>query len=371
MLINLIPLLSYAQFSDHLIDKARQNIAEQVQVMPDPQLMALENIKVVIPSSENKSDEKCVYLIHANNIKEFHKTSETIESLLETNQESCQMFKDLAYQKEKLKKDKKWTFSFHFGFSRTFYDNTDMKLRSSRVDVLIKDFEFDERTSADFYNPSTWKKPLDAFRWIDEPTNHFIITAEKNNHSIILSIFHPKFLKKQYQQKHVTGVVDGVAVDDVIEINEPFDGYNNQLGEMYLVRFENTHLQMAWEVGYGYDIKLFNSNKYGALSIRPAIYVGMMSGRNLSVYIKEGEYWEFDDGVDRHQIQGLMYSAQVRLNYRIQNFTLFIDGKYSKATLEHGFFDGTASYDLSYKAVTFGVGYTFESRKKKKKKPVL
>jgi hypothetical protein len=368
-LIVLIPVVSMAQVSDKLIYEAREKIKQKVEMLPDPQIMALDNIKVEIPSINSISEEKCVYLIHANQLTQFHKTSDTIKSLIEDNQDSCHMFKEVEKVKHDLKQENKWIFSFHFGFSRTFYDNTDMKLKSSRVDVLIRDFEIDERTSANFYNPQNWESAMDSLRWIDEPTNHFIITAEKNNHSIILSIFHPKFLKQQYQQKHVTGIVDGVAVDEVMHINEPFDGYNNQLGEMYLVRFENTHLQMAWEVGYGYDIKLFNSSKLGTLSIRPAVFVGMMSGQNLSVYTKPGEYWDYDDGVDKHQIQGMLLSGQVRLNYRIQNFNLFIDGKYSKASLKHGFFDGTAEYDLSYKAITFGIGYTFNPRKKKRRVP--
>lgn len=373
ILINLIPLISFAQLSEELIYQAHQEVKQKVETLPDPQVMELDNIKISIPSTANKSDEKCVYLIHSNNLTKFHHTSDSIQELIEENQDTCSLFKDVSEAKLKLKKDNKWVFSFHFGFSRTFYDNTDMKLKSSRIDVEIKDFEIDERTSAGFYNPANWESAMDAFRWIDEPTNHFIITAEKNNHNIILSIFHPKFLKKQYQEKYVTGVIDGVEVDGVIDINEPFDGYNNQPGEMYLIRFENTHLQMAWEVGYGYDIKLFNSDKFGTFSVRPAVYIGMMSGRNYSVYTKPGEYWEYDDAADRHQIQGMLLSGQIRLNYRIKNFNLFVDAKYSKTHLKHGFFDGTAEYDLSYKAVTFGVGYTFDfsKKKKKKKKPIF
>lgn len=370
LILSLVLALNcFAQLQIPALNSIKAKAVENLETEDDPQLMELTDVKIKIPTSGSADSEKCIFLIHADHkLKTIHEAAARIDNLIENNAESCSLIKEAKIQKNKLTKDNKWNFSFHFGFSRTKYHNTDMRLKSSRIDVLIKDFEIDERTSAGFYNPTNWEKFGDAFRWIDEPTNHFIITAEKNNHSIILSIFHPKFLKKQYQNKHVIGTVDGVAVDDLIDINEEFDGYNNQVGEMYLVRFENTHMQMAWSVGYGYDIKLFNSEKAGALSIRPTVYIGAMTGQNYSVYVQEGEYWEFDDGKDKNRIQGLILTGGLRLNYRIKNFNFFVDGQYSRTHLNHGFMDGTAEYNLTYTPLTFGIGYTFDFSKNKKKR---
>lgn len=342
------------------------------------QLLEMADIKIVIPAKDlpHVKQDKCVVLLHAQkNIKNIREASNYLSSNKLSGNGQCDL---LDHAKNQISKHKKkssgWNFSFHFGFTRTTYDNTDMRIKSDRVDVLIKDFEFDERTSASFYNPANWESWMDAFRWIDEPTNHFVLTAEKNGHSIILSVFHPKFLKKKYQTKHVTGVVDGVTVDQFMDINEEFDGYNNQVGEMYLVRFENTHMQMAWQLGYGYEIKLIDSQKFGTFSVRPAVLIGVMSGMHYDVYIQEGEYWEFDDYKDQHKIQGPMASVGLRVNYKIKNFNLFVDGKYSYAQLKHGYGDpnGYAEYDLSYKALTFGIGYTLPTgkNKKKKRKPI-
>lgn len=375
LLLTLIVGNAYANIpsKNYIVNK----IGEAVGVKEDPQVLELSDIKIIIPTSGPVESESCMILVHSKkDLKDMYEASEFMRGNINNNSDRCPLLGEINNINKNQKinlKDKKsspWNFSFHFGFTRTFYNNTDMRLKSDRLDVTIKDFEIDERTSHGFYNPANWEKWDDSFRWIDEPTNHFILTAEKNGHSIILSIFHPKFLKKQYQTKHVIGTVDGVEVNDFIEINEEFDGYNNQLGEMYLVRFENTHMQMAWQVGYGYEIKLIESIKFGTFSVRPAIFIGVMSGQHYDVYIQEGEYWEFDDHKDPHIIQGPMASVGLRINYKIKNFNFFVDGKYSYAQLKHGYGNagGTAEFDLSYKAIAFGVGYTIPWNKKKNKK---
>jgi hypothetical protein len=271
-----------------------------------------------------------------------------------------QLSKESLAPIEIIKKDEDgdtWKIKFFFGFTRTSYSPTDMKLNSSRVDVVIKDFEFDERTSAHFYNPLKWEKPQNALQWIDEPTNTFAFSLEKGKDAFYLTAFHPKFLKKQYQTKHVTGTVDSVAVDGKMPINEPFDGYNNQVGEMYLVRFENTHRQMDWQLGYGRKLEIFDNKKAGKLIYIPRVDVGVTSGQNYSVYTKKGEYWEYDGVPDKHRIQGLNASVGHRLEYEKKDVTLFVDQKVTASKLKHGFMDGEASYQMLYSPVTFGVGF--------------
>ena len=67
-----------------------------------------------------------------------------------------------------------------------------MKFRSSRYNVDIKDYDWQERSSRTFFNPKTWmvedNNPLQV---IDEPTNKFTLSLEKNGLEIFLSAFHP------------------------------------------------------------------------------------------------------------------------------------------------------------------------------------
>ena len=360
--------LPYSLFAKGLPSKAEfmdvlsQN--EYIEGVEDVELLAAQ---MRVENSNINLNSKCTFLIKSDDQRDFFQQINTVS----TNPESISNYEcDLAGINEEIERNG-WNFSFHFGFTRTNYRPTDMQLSSSRMDVLIHDFEFQERTSAGYYNPGNWESVQDAFRWIDEPTNSFVLTAEKNGHSIILSIFHPKFLKKTHQNAHVVGTIDGVAVDDFIDINEDFDGYNNVPGEMYLVRFENTHLQMEYSLGYGYELKIIDSEKYGTLSVRPEIFLGVMTGGNLTVYTRPGEYWIYDDHKQPLEVQGIMYSGGLRVNYEIKNFNFFVEGKAAVAHLNHGFMDGRAKYDLSYQSLTFGVGYTFKKRDKKKKKPLF
>lgn len=337
---------------------------EHIEDVSDVELLAAQ---MRIENSQLNLDSKCTFLIKSDDQKDFFEQIKAVSSNPESiSNNDC----DLKGLNNEIKQNG-WNFSFHFGFTRTHYQPTDMQLTSSRMDVLIHDFEFQERTSAGYYNPANWESFQDAFRWIDEPTNSFILTAEKNGHSIILSIFHPKFLKKTHQNAHVVGTVDGVEIDDFIDINEDFDGYNNVPGEMYLVRFENTHLQMEYSLGYGYDLKIIDSEKYGTLSVRPEVFLGVMTGGNLTVYTKKEEYWEYDHFKQPLGVQGIMYSGGLRVNYEVKNFNFFVEGKAAVAHLNHGFMDGRAKYDLHYQSLTFGVGYTFKKREKKKKKPLF
>jgi hypothetical protein len=260
-----------------------------------------------------------------------------------------------------------WKFNFRMGFNRTKYSDTDMHLKSSRVDATIKNFSFQERTSSDFYNPKNWQQPMDAFRWIDEPTNSFTFSAEKNNNEFSLTAFHPKFLKQPYETKQVTGTVDGIAVDKVMPINEEFDGYNDKPGEMHLTRFESTHMQMDWQLGYGRNITLVDGKKYGKLVYTPSIYAGLTSGKHYDVYVKPGAYWDFDDAEDKMKIQGANIAVGNKIKYEYGRANIFVENKFTWSHLKHQFMDGTAEYNMKYNATTFGLGYKlFETKPKPK-----
>jgi len=267
--------------------------------------------------------------------------------------------------KKKDDKGKEWKIRFHFGFSRTQYWNTDMHLNSSRVNVLVRDFEFDERTSANYYNPANWTSIDQAFKWIDEPTNTFAFSFERDKDVFYFTAFHPKFLKSKDQQKHVTGTIDGVEVDQVMYLNKPFTGYNNVPGEMHLVRFENTHYQMDWQIGYGRKLVIFDGEKSGKLSYTPRVDVGLTSGQNYTVYLKENEYWEYDGFKDRHRVQGVNASIGHRVEYQRGRVGLHVDQRMVFSRLNQGFMDGTANFNMQYSPITFGVSFDLYTIKKK------
>ena len=248
-----------------------------------------------------------------------------------------------------------WKISFSFGNTRTHYFNSDVHLKDSRIDVHIKDAEFTERTSDSFYNPTTWKTLNNASQWIDEPTNTFLFSAQKGANVIYLSIFHPKFLINN-QDKQVTGIVDGVPVNQVMQINPAFHGYNNQPGEMHLTRFQDTHMQMDWEIGYGRKFIIFSGKKAGTLSYTPAAYIGLTSGKNDSLYLKKGAYWDYDEIEAKNTIEGANISVSQRLEYQRGRVSLFVDQKFTHSELKHQFMDGEADFSMNYMPVSFGLG---------------
>lgn len=233
-----------------------------------------------------------------------------------------------------------------------------MKLESSRLNVVIKDFEFQERTSAQYYDPRNWKQFQDAFRWIDEPTNTWAFSAEKKNNVLYLNVSHPKFLKVGFQDKHVTGTVDGVSVDQVMPINEPFDGYNDQPGQMHLTRFENTHKQMDWQIGYGRKFVVFDGKKSGQLSYTPQVFAGVTSGAPVSIYLKEGQYWDYDEHVDDMRVLGANASVGQMLEYKRGHVGIYAAQKFTVSHYKQGFMDGKAEFDMKYASpITFGVTF--------------
>ncbi len=278
---------------------------------------------------------------------------------------SCAMIRELAAAgtppleiRQKDQDGNEWKIRFNFGFARHTYLPTDMKLESSRLNVVIKDFEFQERTSAEYYDPRNWKQFQDAFRWIDEPTNTWAFSAEKKNNVLYLNVSHPKFLKVGLQDKHVTGTVDGVAVNQVMPINEPFDGYNNQPGQMHLTRFENTHKQMDWQIGYGRKFVVFDGKKAGQLSYTPQVFAGVTSGAPVSIYQKEGQYWDYDEHVDDMHILGANASVGQMLEYKRGHVGIYAAQKFTVSHYKQGFMDGKAEFDMKYASpITFGVTF--------------
>lgn len=314
-------------------------------------------------SCEEEKEKKAALLGPCNEAASFPSSdilSSEIKSMLlivdDDNQKesACDAIKTLAARETPpiiiSKKDDEgniWKIKFYFGFTRTDYANTDMHLKTSDMDIVIKDFEFEERTSASYYRLPDLNKLEDSLRWIDEPTNTFTLSLEKNKNTFYLTVFHPKFLKKTDQQKQVTGTLDGSPIDSKIDLEK-------DLGWSY---FGNTYRQLDWQIGYGRKFTLLDNGK-GVLSYTPRVDAGISTGLNLSKF--RGE--EKVDGNGR--IMGANGSLGHRLEFEKGRYHVFVDQKFTMSHLKHGFMDGTAEYNMKYHHVTVGVGITLFSVKR-------
>ena len=258
---------------------------------------------------------------------------------------ACQAIGELAAQGAPpiiiFKKDdegKTWKLKFSFGFTRTGYANTNMHFKTSKMDLVIKDFEFEERTSSSFYKLPEINKPEDSLRWIDEPTNTFTLSLEKNKNTYYVTMFHPKFLKQTEQQKQISGTLDGAPINQQMDLDK----------ELGLDYFGNTYLQLDWQIGYGRNFVLLNKGK-GVLSYTPRVDAGITTGRNRSSF-------RGIEATDKNRVMGVNGSLGHRLEFEKGRFNVFVDQKLTTSHLEHGFMDGKAKYNMNYHHVTVGVG---------------
>jgi hypothetical protein len=266
----------------------------------------------------------------------------------------------------------KWKIRFYASHSFTTYYNSDIEFRSSRYNVDIKDYAWVERSSRKFFSPKTWMiDGNNPAQIIDEPTNTFVLSLEKNGHEFFLSAFHPKFFHDSKQVKYMKGTIDGVEVDGEYHINRPFDGYNQDAGEMELARNQNTGGEMTFEIGYGHRFKLIDT-KFGNITYVPSVAVGVTAGSNLTVIVKEDQWWDFDDYKEKFTVQGLGGSITNRLEFNSKNerVGLFYENKLSYFKQEHGFLDGTQKYDLMFQGNSFGVKFMIHNPKNKKPKKI-
>lgn len=250
----------------------------------------------------------------------------------------------------------RWKLRFHFGFSRTEYYKTDLSINTDRFNVVLKDIEVEERTSAHHYDPKLWKGFEDSYRWIDEPTNTFAFSLEKGKNNFYLTVFHPKYLKSiAYKETTEDGVTqyDFKDLPDNANSSEPLaDGFKR-------IYFQNTHHNLIWQVGYGRQFRILDS-RFGKLTYIPRADVGLNSGKARS--IDNGQLWE-----DKERIQGYNASLGNRLEYQKGAVSLFVDHKVIYSKLETGFLDGKANYDLVSTPLTFGVGIDIFTKKNRRR----
>ena len=233
-----------------------------------------------------------------------------------------------------------WKIRFHFGYNRIQYNPTNIDIKSSQFTGTIKNFQFNERTSGEHYDPKSWKDLQTGLNWIDEPTNTIGLSIENNKNSFYLTAIHPKFLKLE----------NATAVDSVVNDQLDPDSLKNNMNS---IGIQNTHRFMNYQIGYGRKFKIVGTDKKGKLTYIPRIDIGITFGAAQTFHLDKDN--EVNQHTDQAKIQGTNYSIGHRLEYQKGIFAVFVEQKQTATTMNHAFLDGEANYNLIYSATSFGV----------------
>lgn len=254
--------------------------------------------------------------------------------------------------------EKEWKVRFHFGYSQTKYFKTDIDVNSPTMNTVIKGVQFQDRPRGYHYNPANWKSLKDATGWIDEPTNTMILSFEKGKNNFYLTVFHPKYCRSLYYKKDQEG-------DYNFEQAPGENGYGNPIpaGKDGLW-IQNSHLNLQVQVGYGRQLTLFASKKYGRITYIPKVDVGLNYSKARTINYVEGQPWELYNHTS--EINGFNASVGHRLEYQKGVLGIFADHKVTYSKMNQEFLDGSAQYNLVSAPLTFGVSVDLFSKKKNK-----
>jgi len=298
-----------------------------------------------------------------------------------TSAENCQHIKQLGLivgdapvsfnvqDKEK----KPWKIKLYFGNNKTWYGTTTAKIKTSRLDLTIKDLQPYERRSDSFYK--VWNNSLkDSLRWIDEPTNTLKITLERKKDEYSLSIFHPKYVFVEGDQElighhynenvMVTGTADGYAVNGRQKLKgqvteDPYKAFIP--GNVYFVSWENSHMLLQPELGYGKKIDLIKAQGKPIVTYTPSISAGVFLGILNSSYRAYDKRWDFDSHHnEKMKVMGLTGSVGNRLTIhnKKDNVGVFVEHKFTYSKMKYDFLDGTAEHDIKMNTLNFGIQFT-------------
>ena len=268
---------------------------------------------------------------------------------------------------------KKWKIKIYTGNTKTWYDKTDVKVKTSRLDLKIDQAQPYERRSTEHLN---WHN------WVDEPTNTLSMSFHKNKDKFFVTMFHPKFVFVEGDQEftghhynenvRIKGTADGHVVDGVQKLKGNF-GPNRELlpGQVYFVSWENSHKLLQFEVGYGHEFNLVKVKGAPVVKFTPEVAAGVFTGIQNSSYSKKENGWEWDQyNSEKMKIMGKSVSAggTLEVNDRRDRVGVFVQGKYSAGKMEYDFLDGKASHGIDYKSVTMGINFKVIGSKEKKSK---
>ena len=262
-----------------------------------------------------------------------------------------------------------WKVRLYMSHSFTTYFNSNVSFHSSRYNVEIKDYEWAERGSRDFFKPSNWfKDGTNPAQMIDEPTNTFTVSIEKDGNEFYLSVFHPKFFQQPGQIKQMTGTIDGVPVNGMQAIDPQARPDSPQPGESPLIRNEFTYAQMLYEVGYGHRFTVLQS-KIGNITYIPHVGVGVMFGANHSVMTRPGAWYDYDEQRQHIGLNGYGVSVgnRIEMNFgKKEKFGVFYENRIGVYNMESKFTDGTEKFRLGFMGNSIGMKFVLFHTKPKK-----
>lgn len=260
--------------------------------------------------------------------------------------------------------DKPWKVRFYFGNTRNTYYPTNIKLKTSEMDVKISGMMPRERPSDSYYK--FWEQKggfTKYFNWIDEPNNTFRLAVEKEGNEFFLTVWHPKYtfvqnsVNDQNTNVYVQGTMNGQPVDGYQHIKGDFDSNGMPLpNQIHLTKWENSHRFLNWEVGYGKVIPIVKVRDMPIVKWTPSLSAGVFTGKNNSGYINsQGEYKVFEK--DQFKIMGVSGTVgnRISITNRKDNIGAFIEHRYYLGKLKYDWADGSAEHFLRSSSFTFGI----------------
>jgi len=263
--------------------------------------------------------------------------------------------------------NEKWRYRVILGFTRTRYNSTDVKIKSTALNTTIKGFKFDERTSDKYFNPTKWENAGDSLHWIDEPSNKITLIAQKGKNLFYISLYHPKALGAFYEKKEI---IDG---EEVITYSPAEYHLSDGTPEAFAAipagqsafELQNTHKFITLSVGYGREIPLIRGKKT-KLTYTPSADVGLSFGSLRSIYINPDMQWS--ENREPFGPQGYVASGGHRLEFQWKKVSVFVEQRMNFGHQSNEFLDGTAEYNFNYHTVTAGIGIELFNPNKRKKK---
>jgi hypothetical protein len=248
-----------------------------------------------------------------------------------------------------------------------------VSLQTNDFDVTIHNIKPDERTSMKFYR--VWERPIeDALRWIDEPTNTFILTLEKGPHEIGLHVFHPKYVfynsglgihtENEYR---VSGNINGQDVDEFMRLRVGPDEYDPDAPQLLFHRYENSHKYMNYSLRYAYQMPLLQKSKFKGLSYTAGATLGLVTGFSNSSYAPNNEYYgSVNPKHKKAKIMGAGFGLLHRLMWtgKKDKFGIFLENQHSFYKLNYDFVGGKAKHSLRSQTFTLGINIRLHKQKK-------
>ena len=210
--------------------------------------------------------------------------------------------------------------------------------------------------------------------------------VEHGKDEFFINIFHPKYVFVEGDQEftgrhnnenvHVKGTADGQQIDRRTKLKGDFGPDDQKAfkeGNVYFVSWENSHMLLQPEIGYGKRIDLLKSKGKPIVTYVASASAGVFMGIQNASYNKFDKHYEYDEFKDeKMRIMGWSASVGNRLELHNRKNTIgaFVEHKFTYGKKKYAFLDGEVSHDIKISTLNFGVNatvITFGKDKKPKK----